>query len=63
MRFFLLHLQDTRHNPGGVFLLRAAKAFFSWLLAEELTAQNPMVRVRAPRVTFLGALSSRQVSR
>jgi len=51
LRHWLVYLQDTGHNPGGVHgFYRAAKAFFSWLTQEETIEQNPMARVRAPRV-------------
>jgi len=51
LRFWLVHLQETGHNPGGVHgYYRAAKSFFAWLLREGTINKNPMALVRAPRV-------------
>jgi site-specific recombinase XerD len=51
LRTWLLHLQETGHNAGGVHgFYRAAKVFFTWLCAEEVMERNPMARVKPPRV-------------
>ena len=51
LRGWLVHLQETNHNPGGCHgFYRAAKAWFSWLLAEDLVRENPMRRVKGPKV-------------
>ena len=51
MRLWIIHLQDTGHNPGGVHAFyRAAKAFLSWLVQEEVLDESPMRRIKAPRV-------------
>jgi len=51
LRLWLVHLQEQDHTPGGVHCFyRAAKAFFSWMLREEIIERNPMKRVRSPRV-------------
>ena len=51
LRTWLVHLQETGHNAGGVHAFyRAAKALFSWLAREEMIARSPMAHIRAPRV-------------
>ncbi len=51
LRLWLVQLQQTGHNPGGVHgFYRAAKAFFTWLLREGTIVKNPMSLVRAPKV-------------
>ncbi len=51
LRQWVVDLQVGNHNAGGVHAYyRAAKAFFSWLSAEEAIGQNPMRRVRSPKV-------------
>ncbi len=51
LRQWLVRLQQAGHTPGGVHAFyRSAKAWFSWLTAEEVISANPMARVRSPRV-------------
>jgi site-specific recombinase XerD len=51
LRLWLVHLQQTGHNPGGVHgFYRAAKALFMWLLREGTIVKSPMALVRAPKV-------------
>lgn len=53
LRGFLLHLQATGHNPGGVHAhYRAVSAFFHWyeLEVEPEGWKNPIAKVKAPRL-------------
>jgi len=51
LRAYLVHLQDTGHNPGGTHQhYRVLKTFFRWLLAEEVIETNPMARVKPPKL-------------
>lgn len=52
LRRFLLWLEETGHNPGGVHACyRAVRAFFLWFWAEvEPPGRNPISKVKAPRV-------------
>ncbi|HEY9087908.1 MAG TPA: tyrosine-type recombinase/integrase, partial [Anaerolineaceae bacterium] len=53
IRRYLLHLEDTGHNPGGVHAaFRALRAFLLWFEAETEPEgwKNPIRRVKAPRV-------------
>jgi len=50
LRGWLVHLQRTHHNSGGVHAcFRAAKAFFRWLYREGYLSENPVARLTAPR--------------
>lgn len=50
LRAYLVHLQRT-HNPGGVHqAFRVIKTFTRWCLAEGVTDQNPMARIKPPRI-------------
>jgi site-specific recombinase XerD len=53
LRHFFLKLSET-HNPGGVHgSYRTLRAFFRWLLLEEIMPpdwRNPMLRVKPPKV-------------
>jgi integrase/recombinase XerD len=54
LRTFLLHLQDTSHNAGGVHgYYRAIKAFLRWYEseAEPDDWKNPIAKVKLPRPT------------
>ena len=49
IREFLVEYSET-HNPGGVHgVYRVLKTFFRWLQRED-NVDNPMLRVRSPRV-------------
>lgn len=54
LREFLVWLETTGHNPGGVSAhYRACKTFLNWLDFEDMPAngwKNPIVKVKAPRV-------------
>jgi site-specific recombinase XerD len=51
LRQWLLHLQDTGHNPGGQHgYFRAARAFFAWLEREGKLDTRPVRRIKSPRV-------------
>jgi site-specific recombinase XerD len=51
LRQWLLHLQDSGHNPGGQHgHFRAARAFFAWLEREGELDASPVRRIKAPRV-------------
>ncbi len=51
LRLYMLHLQQTGHNPGGQHqAFRVLRTFFRWLVAEGLLAENPMQRLKPPRV-------------
>ncbi len=53
IRRYLLHLEDTGHNPGGIHAaFRALRAFLLWFEAETEPEgwKNPIRRVKAPRV-------------
>ena len=51
LRAFITHLQETGHNPGGVHqVYRVVKTFFRWLHEEGEIDQDPMERMRPPRV-------------
>jgi site-specific recombinase XerD len=53
-RYFLAFGEN--HNPGGVHgAYRTLRAFFQWLLNEEVMApdwKNPMLKVKAPKVVL-----------
>ncbi len=55
LRRYFLTLAET-HNPGGVHAsFRTLRAFFRWLLVEEIMPadwKNPMLKVKAPKVTL-----------
>jgi len=51
LRLWLVHLQETGHNPGGTHaFFRAMKAFFNWLHREGEIAHNPVARLQPPKV-------------
>lgn len=51
LRQWLVRLQQAGHTPAGVHAFyRSAKAWFSWLTAEEVISASPMARLRSPRV-------------
>ena len=53
LRQFLLHLEETGHNPGGIHAIyRSIKVFFRWWEneIEPETWQNPIKRIKAPKV-------------
>jgi integrase/recombinase XerD len=52
LRRYLLWLEETGHNPGGVHACyRAVRAFFLWFWAEvEPAHKNPISKVKAPRM-------------
>jgi len=53
-RYFLVFAET--HNPGGVHATyRTLRAFFHWLVKEEVMApewKNPMLKVKAPKVVL-----------
>ena len=50
IRTYMLHLA-REHNAGGQHqAYRVLRTFFRWLLAEGVIAENPMSRVKPPRV-------------
>jgi len=55
LRRYFLAFSET-HNPGGVHgAYRTLRAFFHWLLKEEVMApewKNPMLKVKAPKVVL-----------
>lgn len=55
LRRYFLAFGET-HNPGGVHgAYRTIRAFFQWLLNEEVMApdwKNPMLKVKAPKVVL-----------
>jgi site-specific recombinase XerD len=55
LRRYLLAFGEN-HNPGGVHgAYRTLRAFFQWLLNEEVMApdwKNPMLKVKAPKVVL-----------
>ncbi|MGD2156737.1 MAG: tyrosine-type recombinase/integrase [Anaerolineales bacterium] len=55
IRFFLIHLEDTDHNPGGVHAhYRTLKTFLYWWEdeVEPEDWRNPIRKVKAPRVNL-----------
>jgi integrase/recombinase XerD len=53
LRQFLLHLEETEHNPGGVHaIFRAVKAFMRWYEneVEPENWHNPINKVKSPKV-------------
>ncbi len=52
IRDYLLHLEETHHNSGGVHAAyRALRTFLRWYWAEqEPGGKNPINRVKAPRL-------------
>lgn len=51
IRSYLIHLQDTGHNPGGVEAkYRALRVFLNWWASEDDTFKNPMAKVHKPKV-------------
>jgi site-specific recombinase XerD len=51
LRAFLVHLEETDHNAGGRHqYYRTLKAFFRWLLAEGIIENNPMERIKPPKL-------------
>lgn len=56
LRRYMLHLEETHHNPGGIHAnYRAVRAFLRWYEAEEEPEcwKNPIKRVRAPKLPDL----------
>lgn len=50
LRAYFLSLRERR-NPGGQHqAFRTLRRFYRWLLSEGIIAQNPMQRLKAPRV-------------
>jgi integrase/recombinase XerD len=54
IRRFMLHLEDTGHNPGGIHACyRALRAFLRWYWIETDQEGNPpTAKVKAPRVAI-----------
>jgi len=51
LRTWLVRLQNSGHNPGGVHgHYRAMKVFFRWLCSEGVISRCPVDRIRSPRV-------------
>jgi integrase/recombinase XerD len=53
LRQFLLYLEDTGHNPGGIHAFyRSLRAFLNWweIEAEPVMWKNPVKKVKPPRV-------------
>lgn len=53
LRGYILHLQDTGHNPGGVrWFYRQVKAFMNWYEQEDAPDnwRNPVRKVKTPNV-------------
>lgn len=56
LRFYLLHLEQTGRNPGGVNAgYRAIKSFLIWFEneTEPVSWQNPIRKVKTPKVDIL----------
>ena len=54
LRQYLLWLESTGHNPGGIHTCyRALKTFLRWYWEEtEPDAQNPILKVKIPKLTI-----------
>lgn len=51
LRLYLVHLQETGHNPGGVHThARILRAWLYFLEAEGLIPESPMRRVKMPKL-------------
>lgn len=51
LRAYLNDLQDAGHNAGGVHqAYRVLKTFFRWLVSEGVLSNDPMARVKPPKL-------------
>lgn len=51
IRLFIVHLQETGHNPAGVWTYyRTLKTFFRWLYAEEVLEKDLFQKIKVPHV-------------